>query len=150
MKNFMYVILGFIGIVWILGIWTVDANATITHYTDSNISYTLNSWFATEKLFTWVWTIVISDCESGQTEDCTTITILDRNLWATVAGTGWMDSYWYHFQWWNNYWFKPCTSEKWREYMNYTNSSGKYIYTIYKPNILCKPYMKNKLAKRCK
>ncbi len=109
MKNFMYVILGFIGIVWILGIWTVDANATITHYTDSNISYTLNSWFATEKLFTWVWTIVISDCENGQSEGCTTITMLDRNLWATAAGTGWIDSYWYHFQWWNNYGFKPCT-----------------------------------------
>ena len=124
MKNFIYVILEFIGIVRILGIWTVNAT-TITHYTGSNISYTLNSWFTTEKLFTWVWTITISDCEGGQTEDCTTITIFDRNLWATVAGTGWSDSYWYHFQWWNNYWFKPCISENCKDFPN-----GESTWTI--------------------
>ena len=36
------------------------------------------------------------------------ITILDRNLWAT-ATWAWIDesreSFWYYYQWWNNYWF---------------------------------------------
>lgn len=36
------------------------------------------------------------------------ITILDRNLWAT-ATWAWVDesrkSFWYYYQWWNNYWF---------------------------------------------
>ena len=41
------------------------------------------------------------------------ITIHDRNLWAT-ATWAWVDesrkSFWYYFQWWNNYWF-PTTWE---------------------------------------
>ena len=36
------------------------------------------------------------------------ITILDRNLWA-AATWAWVDesrkSFWYYYQWWNNYWF---------------------------------------------
>ena len=94
----------------ILGSSTVNWY-TITHYT-WDISYTLNSWFNTQKTFTWVGTITISNWIE-------TITILDRNLWATAAGTGcdsttnwnqycpYDETYWYHFQRWNNYWFKP-------------------------------------------
>ena len=42
------------------------------------------------------------------------ITMMDRNLWASTAGT-WcaFSSTWtcgYHYQWWNNHWFLPCTS----------------------------------------
>ena len=37
------------------------------------------------------------------------ITIMDRNLWADVAWT-WEESFWYYFQWWNNYGF---SKEKW-------------------------------------
>jgi hypothetical protein len=37
-------------------------------------------------------------------------TIMDRNLWA-IKTWAWVDptgkSYWYHYQWWNNYWFDP-------------------------------------------
>ena len=32
------------------------------------------------------------------------ITIMDRNLWALEAWT-WRNSYWYYYQWWNNYGF---------------------------------------------
>ena len=79
-----------------------NPNLTVTHHTDSNISYTLN-W---NQLFTWVWTISISDWTD-------TITILDRNLWASAAWIGcewsgctqWDPTYWYHFQRWNNWWF---------------------------------------------
>ena len=87
-------------------IWvTSAANTTVTHNPDAWVSYTLN-W---NENFT-AWTITISDWT-------TTITMLDRNLWATKAGTGCEDPnwncpayakyYWYHFQWWNNYWFYP-------------------------------------------
>ena len=102
-------------ILWLIGlvgtslIWIANAELNIQHY-DSNISYTLNGWFNAEKIFTWVWIITISDWT-------TKITILDRNLWAMSMGTwckdsswegiclGWDDTYGYHFQWWNNYWF---------------------------------------------
>ena len=40
-------------------------------------------------------------------------TMMDRNLWATERFNQKYDkqnfgSFWYHFQWWNNYGFKPC------------------------------------------
>ena len=108
-KHLFRVILWLIGIMGVLALWIVNADVTVTHYTGSNISYTLN-WNET---FTWVWTITITD-------GVDTITILDRNLWATQAGTGcnynsnWWTfcpvdpTYWYHFQWWNNHWFMLC------------------------------------------
>lgn len=102
MKNFCYVVLWLFGIMGVLSMWVVNAATTITYYTGSNISYTLN-W---NELFTWVWTITITNWID-------TITILDRNLWATTAwiwcqGTeceSWDSAYWYLFQWGNNYWF---------------------------------------------
>ena len=108
--------LWFIGLIGILVIWTVMAEADIQYY-DSNIRYTLNSWFATSQVFT-AWTIKISDCDGTNQDTCTTITILDRNLWATSNDIESEDSYWYHFQWWNNYWFKPCTSENCKDFPN--------------------------------
>ena len=39
-------------------------------------------------------------------------TIMDRNLWATSNDITSPNSYWYYFQWWNNYWFP---SNKWPE-----------------------------------
>ena len=46
------------------------------------------------------WHITI--CDSDELTSC--ITIMDRNLWATsINGSG---AYWYHYQWWNNYWFE--------------------------------------------
>ena len=44
-------------------------------------------------------------------------TIMDRNLWASEpynqqfvrdSASINTDSFWYHYQWWNNYWFEPC------------------------------------------
>lgn len=86
------------------------ADATVTHNTSNVVpgTYTLN-W---NTGFT-AWTITVTDWT-------TTITILDRNLWATAAWTwcedinydlyhpkcsGIDNTYWYLFQWWNNYWF---------------------------------------------
>ena len=97
-------------LIMVFVLWTVRAEADIQYY-DSNISYTLNSWFATSEVFT-AWTIKISDCDGTNQDTCTTITILDRNLWATSNDIESEDSYWYHFQWWNNYGFKPCTTNE--------------------------------------
>jgi len=44
------------------------------------------------------WTITISDGEN-------TITMLDRNLWATSNNPKSYCSHWYYYQRWNNYWF---------------------------------------------
>ena len=59
-----------------------------------DITYTDTNW----KVFTWIWTITIRSW--GET-----ITILDRNLWATTNDISDTWSHWYYFQWWNNYWF---------------------------------------------
>ena len=39
-----------------------------------------------------------------------TIVIMDRNLWATSTGTNSVNSYWYYFQFWNNYGFPTLGS----------------------------------------
>jgi len=112
-RNVFYTALWLVGLVWTLAIWVANADTTIIHYTWSNIEYRLND---NTEHFTWVWTITITDWTD-------TITILDRNLWATRAGIGcdydnnswycvWWEldeTYWYHFQRWNNHWFKACS-----------------------------------------
>ena len=65
---------------------TVNSDAWIT-YTDTN-----------GRIFTGIWTITIASGDDS-------ITILDRNLGATSSNIASGDSYGYHFQWWNNYWF---------------------------------------------
>ena len=45
------------------------------------------------------WTITLDNWEE-------LITIMDKNLWATIAWT-WEESFWYYFQRWNNYGFSP-------------------------------------------
>ena len=78
-----------------LAIWVVNATTTISE-PYGHIDYTLNG---NENFEAQVITIT-----SGNES----ITILDRNLWATATGY-WADytrqSYWYYFQRWNNYWF---------------------------------------------
>ena len=66
---------------------------SITYNPDANITYIDTEW----REFTWIWTITISNWEDS-------ITMLDRNLWATEKWT-WENSYWYYFQYWNNFWF---------------------------------------------
>lgn len=76
------------GIMWTLSIWVVDAKDT-TQWEE---------WVDFESL-----DIKASDGET------VLFTIMDRNLWATVPGTG-SDSYGFFYQWWNNYGF---SSEAW-------------------------------------
>ena len=71
-----------------------EPGITITHYPNKTVSYTLNG---NQNFTGWIFTI---------TDWTTKITMLDTNLWASVAGI-WVQSIWYHFQWWNNYWFDP-------------------------------------------
>ena len=47
-------------------------------------------------------------------------TIMDRNIWATDHFNQNFkspnpESYWYHYQWWNNYWFDTCIAKKGEE-----------------------------------
>jgi len=44
------------------------------------------------------------------------ITLMDRNLWATTNDITQKGSYWYYFQWWNNYWFnaRSLNGEVWQ------------------------------------
>ena len=65
----------------------------ISYNPDAWITYTDTNW----RVFSWIWTITLSSGDKS-------ITMLDRNLWAIISWT-WEDSYGYHFQWWNNYWF---------------------------------------------
>ena len=111
MKKLSYMALWLIGIIGALSLWVANADSpTVTRNTANVVpdTYTLN-W---NTGFT-AWTITVTDWT-------TTITILDRNLWATAAWTWCEDinydlfhpkcseidnTYWYLFQWWNNYWF---------------------------------------------
>ena len=77
-------------------LWVTSAYEVIYH-PEANVSYTLNSGFDTERQFT-AGLITITNWTE-------TYTIMDRNLWATSTGIDSSDSYWYYFQWWNNYWF---------------------------------------------
>ncbi len=109
-KNLIYTALLFMGIMGILAIWVVKADTIVTE-PYGNINYTLN-W--NENFNAQVITI---------TNWIDTITILDRNLWANVVGTGcededwltlctwWDNIYWYHFQWWNNYGFDSMDAD---------------------------------------
>ena len=80
-KNLIYTALLFMGIMGILAIWVVKADTIVTE-PYGNINYTLN-W--NENFNAQVITI---------TNWIDTITILDRNLWANVVGTGCEDEDW--------------------------------------------------------
>ena len=74
------------------------ATTTVTPLTWVTVNYTLNEDLNT--VFT-AWVLEIS-------WDDKKIFILDRNLWATTTWdltSALPTSYWYYFQWWNNYWF---------------------------------------------
>jgi len=69
------------------------------------------NWYSWTEEFHHIWTD-ITICDPNNSTKC--ITIMDRNLWATKAGTtcsitdAWACGY--HFQWWNNHGFAPCLS----------------------------------------
>ena len=99
MKKICYITFSIRGILGTLLWWLANAETTITQ-PYGNIHYTLN-WnknFDAQFITITNWTDII--------------TILDRNLWATSNNISESNSYWYHFQWWNNYWFKPCTDKQ--------------------------------------
>lgn len=81
--------------------WSKNAEVTwmsaISYDSDANITYTDTEW----NVFTWIWIITITNWTSS-------ISMLDRNLWATTNDITKTWSYGYHFQWWNNYWFESC------------------------------------------
>ena len=107
-KNLLYTALWLMGIMGTLAIWVVNAE-TLVSEPYGHVEYTLNQnkEFDAKMITITNWT--------------DTITILDRNLWATAAWTWcedldmegrcewWDPTYGYHFQWWNNRWFAPCT-----------------------------------------
>ena len=95
-KIYRWSTLSSILILWILNF----TSASIVHNDDVTTYYDME-WNAFP-----VWSItVVNNRDSGDT-----ITLLDRNLWATEyynqnLGSPNASSYWYFFQWWNNYWF---------------------------------------------
>lgn len=112
---------------WILAIlliWGfVSADDRITYDPDANIQWKLNEWYIeTEQDFV-AWTISITDWTK-------TITILDRNLWATMTW-GWIGvdawSYGFYYQWWNNYGFPSSPSA------TITKTSTKVDASVYWP-----------------
>ena len=85
MKNLLYTALWLMGLMGTLATWVV--NASTYNIETQNPRWTYE-------------TITIYDPASPSVW----FTIMDRNLWASVAWTG-EDSYGYKYQWWNNYWF---------------------------------------------
>ena len=73
-------------------------------------------------------------------------TIMDRNMWAEEVFNWDFDSYntwsfWYQYQWWNNYWFEPCYENNCE---TFTNNSG-FISTV--PYEVWGAYMPSKYAR---
>ena len=82
--------------VWLVIFWCnySCARGGIT-YDDNLTTWTDLNWNSFE-----YWTITIE-------HDWDSITMMDRNLWATTNNINNRRSYGYHYQWWNNYWFDP-------------------------------------------
>ena len=73
-------------------------------------------------------------------------TIMDRNMWSEEVFNWDFDSYntwsfWYQYQWWNNYWFEPCYENNCD---TFTNNSG-FISTV--PYEVWGAYMPSKYAR---
>ena len=73
-------------------------------------------------------------------------TIMDRNMWAEEVFNWDFDSYntwsfWYQYQWWNNYWFEPCYENNCD---TFTNNSG-FVSTV--PYEIWSTYMPSKYAR---
>ncbi len=72
------------------------------------------------------------------------ITIMDRNLWATTNDITSTWSYWYYYQWWNNYWFIPgninivddkvISAERWYYDNQFITFSKNHEDRLIKPN----------------
>ena len=100
-KNLRKATLLLMGIIGTLSIWVVNAEDGITFNPDAWVTYTDTN----GNIFSWIWTITLT--YSGKS-----ITMLDRNLWATSNNRNDESSYWYVFQWWNNHGFDLSTPSK--------------------------------------
>ncbi len=91
MKRFLYLV---ILLVWLMGtltIWVSNANGTITV-----IDAPWAAWCSGLKFDDGSWHVIM---------------LLDRNRWATsISDKDSEETYWYHFQWWNNHGFPSITS----------------------------------------
>ena len=99
--------------------------------TPSKAWFMFDGWYLTWLTTRWTWYLedditvyakwLPFEDYNVKLSDDITITIMDRNIWATAAGTGCSDSdlstCWYHFQWWNNYWF--AHSWNWQIFPNW-------------------------------
>ena len=67
------------------------------------------------------------------------LTLMDRNIWAISNDITTTDSYWYIYQWWNNYWFTPTSMSTLSESYNSTQVEksiwSKYVPSKYARNI---------------
>ena len=92
---------------------------SITYDSWANIIYTDTNW----REFTWIGTITISNWVDS-------ITMLDRNLWATTNDINDTWSYWYHFQRWNNYGFEIwCREDECSDGITQSAISGETVDT---------------------
>ena len=60
-------------------------------------------------------------------------TIMDRNMWADEIynqkfSNANPQSFWYHYQWWNNYWFEPCNELWCTNFPWWENISENWLY----------------------
>ena len=106
---------------------TITRYSNVHHYT-WNITYTGVEW----NVFTGIWTITISSWDS-------TITMLDRNLWATTNDIGSTWSYWYTIQFSGNIdnftsdiqqcpeWFHIPSYQEWQEINNMLWNDWEYL-----------------------
>ena len=122
----------------------------VTVLTDSFSVYTVAIKIVTDAT-TFEWRKQLKDWTANDlelyflsTNDAVThYTIMDRNLWAsTWYNQNWSspntDSFWYHYQWWNNYWFQSCLANNcntfpWWESSN-TSRVAKSIWSNYIPS----------------
>ena len=98
MKKFIYAI-RLIGIFGILSLWVANAKQETIYitWTDWTIIQTNNQEWEDLELY----------LRSNANYDNINLhyTIMDRNLWAITNDVTSTWSYWYYYQWWNNYWF---------------------------------------------
>ena len=77
-------------LLWLWVVWVMFSNATKAATITEAMDGTINT---------------LTICDENDNTKC--ITMMDRNLWATTNDITSTGSYWYHFQWWNNYGFSP-------------------------------------------
>ena len=141
-KNLLYTVLWLMGIMGTLAIWVTKAE----------YSQVINiTWFDvdTPNQLIQSFTQKRDDLELylvSNTWSISHYTIMDRNMWAEEVFNWDFDSYntwsfWYQYQWWNNYWFEPCYENKCD---TFTNNSG-FISTV--PYEIWGAYMPSKYAR---